>query len=1551
MRTKSKKHLPFESFLLLLQNEGFEIGVDTYVNVQKLLFKLSDRNIPFDEVGYVLRPLLAKNPSQQKLFDEVWEQYFQSIQKHNVTTFSTYNEKKEKKSTRDNLQLVVAASWAVGVIASLIVVYVLYLFFSEPPQPILSISTFKKNYVVGEEVNLKLNGLDSIGLKENQFIVWQIDESQKDTTLALNYVTLFKSVGTKTITVELIENNLSADDILRSRVTTTLQISCPTDNSVKPAFSIIADKNIRVNDTVSFINETVNYDSVILYYRWDYGNGNTSTGFEPKVQTYKNAESYTVILTVSKDSAFNELCKRFTTTEVVTIELEKTTIVLAPLPLDRAEESNLEVYYTIKVKVYLLLLFTLLAILWFLLKYLNQKRKVPNHLKRLLQTSDKPPLSIQFREKDEVVKQEKAFYELANGMRQRLIGTNARLDLKKTIESTAKSGGIPSFHFKQSTKPHEYLVLKQQGDRNNHLSRLFDLLIKFLIAEDLYLEVYYYKHNPMMCYHPLTDEKRSIEQLALQFPNYHLLIFGSGQGLLESKYPNLKEGLKIILRSWRERALFTPKPVSQWGYKEDLLKGTFRIFPADLHAMLHLLKPVSIENQGSLASLQKSYLTSENYDIKKVDFYEVESLKMYFSITGNEHLYQWLCAIMEYPTPNWELLLHIGQALEKDKKVEVNYSNLLLLARIPWMQDGDVPFDLRQKLLEELLPENRILVRQAILDMLIELDLEEESFAYGEVEALKLTKRYLLNPKDSNNQIAVYWLWKNNLLPDAHIKQALEKRSSILNDAASIKELSKKYQSIQPVSISIVTILLLILGIILLYNEIPQVNYNQKRKLVQKGWTYEKIPEVVKLNNLAVDTTQKGFFSDAQILINEALSKMDDKVRLGQLIQENNEKTAYNLNTVDYKEKNYYELTQLDSIHFLNSYFLHLKGAAYYMLDSVDLALEQLNNIMINDPTFFKEQPKPHLQSVLQNTLDTSIERNDNFILINGLLLQGRDFIERHKNKEAINTLYKINLIEYGQIGAEAQYLIAYALNKQAQYFDSNDALKRSLDTFIEFSEWAERSRLLKAQNFIALGDIEGAKNLLNNIISETYLQEIRVFAQNSLDSLSDVIEVFEDPPLYYQAIKKGDLALEQKKITQSLENYREALIYVPDDEYASNAVAEIQQFQEDQRAERGNFMKLLYSGEGFSDYEMIGNPEFTWAKAGYNTQYNDIFIEINEVDKINNKVIFEFRKSKLKGQAVLQTITLGVEKSIELEEGNTYYQIYLNRLGKVGKNPFSTAAFFTIAAYRKEGASNLSDKFFPEMVFVDGGTFEMGFKSGRDGKEKYIFNTQPLHNITLDAFYISKYEVTNAHYAAFLNSYGSNHVKNGKDAGRKMVEEHQWGVERTDNDWQPSQGYENHPVVFVSWFGANEYTKWLSQQTGLKFRLPTEAEWEYAARGGQKKSSNHIYAGSDTLGNVAWYDSNSEGKTHPVGQKSPNEIGLYDMSGNAWEWCYDWYEKSYYGSSPTNNPDGPKNGTQRVLRGGSWYFSDNESRIAHRFGDYPFNSYNGLSFRVVQVL
>jgi formylglycine-generating enzyme required for sulfatase activity len=232
--------------------------------------------------------------------------------------------------------------------------------------------------------------------------------------------------------------------------------------------------------------------------------------------------------------------------------------------------------------------------------------------------------------------------------------------------------------------------------------------------------------------------------------------------------------------------------------------------------------------------------------------------------------------------------------------------------------------------------------------------------------------------------------------------------------------------------------------------------------------------------------------------------------------------------------------------------------------------------------------------------------------------------------------------------------------------------------------------------------------------------------------------------------------------------------------------------------------------------------------------------------------------------------------------------------------------------------------EFEPEMVAIRAGTFEMGSNDG-------VSDEKPVHSVSVNGFYMSKYEVTMGQFKAFVQDTGY--------TGAKVSE---YGC----NGLMNPEGFtpaDNHPVSCVHWKDAEAYTAWLSKKTGKEYRLPTEAEWEYAARAG---STTKWYFGNDEsrLGEYAWYSANSGSQTHAVGQKKPNDFGLYDMAGNVWEWTCS--EKGDY----TDGKDAKcaSGGDTRLLRGGSWDRNTGLCRSAFRDGNSGRNYSYG--FRVVSL-
>jgi formylglycine-generating enzyme required for sulfatase activity len=219
------------------------------------------------------------------------------------------------------------------------------------------------------------------------------------------------------------------------------------------------------------------------------------------------------------------------------------------------------------------------------------------------------------------------------------------------------------------------------------------------------------------------------------------------------------------------------------------------------------------------------------------------------------------------------------------------------------------------------------------------------------------------------------------------------------------------------------------------------------------------------------------------------------------------------------------------------------------------------------------------------------------------------------------------------------------------------------------------------------------------------------------------------------------------------------------------------------------------------------------------------------------------------------------------------------------------------------------------ELVYIEGGCFQMGDFSGAGSADE-----RPVHEVCLDDFDIGKYPVTQAQWKNIMGSNPSYFKKCGDKC----------------------------PVENVTWKEIDMFIGRLNTQTGKAFRLPTEAEWEFAARSRDKDEKWSGTDDKDELYEYAWYLENSDYETHPVGLKKPNAAGLYDMTGNVWQWTKDWYKENYYAKSPKDNPEGAYKGKKYVLRGGSWFMAADDARLTVRYQGEPALRINDAGIRLV---
>lgn len=339
------------------------------------------------------------------------------------------------------------------------------------------------------------------------------------------------------------------------------------------------------------------------------------------------------------------------------------------------------------------------------------------------------------------------------------------------------------------------------------------------------------------------------------------------------------------------------------------------------------------------------------------------------------------------------------------------------------------------------------------------------------------------------------------------------------------------------------------------------------------------------------------------------------------------------------------------------------------------------------------------------------------------------------------------------------------------------------------------------------------------------------------------------------------------------------------------------------------------------SDYDFESNSTLTDAKKAILAKVENVdFVCISKISEYSGEYYISalfLNKSTGEPTNLVDEIAYGGKPSEIQEACLKLFDKLLKQLG-VSSSPSPSQRG---GKDYTETAWNINMK----MVWVEGGDFLMGCTSEQGSS----CNTdeQNVRRVTVDGYYIAMVEVTQSQWEKVMGT--TIYQQKSKTGGSNVY--------GTGPDY---------PMYYVSWEEAMDFCRQLNQKTGRKYTLPTEAQWEYAARGG-KNPDGTKYAGRSSVDAVAWYDGNSGSSTHPVATKQPNALGLYDMSGNVWEWCRDWYSAGYAGYD-TNNPQGPESGSLRVNRGGGWSNNASYCRVSYRNYLTPSSRNSYLGFRVV---
>lgn len=759
---------PLDSFLHRLALAGFDVSPGDRLRLLRLLDAMS---LPYlrqpEKLKQLLCPLIAHSKADQERFYELFDQHWSELNRpwepESLPAPAPWHQR-IPGWVRWILPIAVVAL-AIWGIAKII----------QPPVPAPEV-VFRNPAAVriGKSVrfeNLSKN-LDSTALR------WEIFDKKtgrrefvEDDSFHLTY--FVKNVGPgheKEVRLTgLTAIHPETGDT--ATYSSNLLILCAQPPAVD---SILGPKEVKINGEASL--GAMLPDPKGLELKWDFGDGTTAEGTSAK-HVFSKAGNFAVTFTATRPDV-EGFCQT-TLTHRIAVGQEK-----AMLPDKTLLPDAMDPIVSFSWGTWILLGVLGLAMIWFWTKWAARKAPPVPEAKENLATEaekfkspDKAPYFIPFRSQEGHVRVERELYRLADVLRLRQEGLRKEFDVTASVQKTIAGGGFPRLFTRADTVPTEYLFLLDEQSQGSHQRRLFEFAVRFLREREVLGELFYFNSRLHSFWNQQHPQGISPLQLRRLYPHHRLIVLGDGHALLDpfaSGKPALRAEAKDLFSPWKHRLLITPMPVVSWTYREGALHDLFAIFPADTEglgeAIKHIERGIEDEERSTYAAWCERLLEGrQEPDVNYRRWRTAAEHRDY--LKNHPALYRWLCALAVYPKPDWSVTLAIGRALgTADPRIELNYDNLLLLSRIPWLISGDLSPRLRRELLDDLDPETERLVRAAVQAELQAVEaLVQGSHVNQEYRINLALQNFAIAPDDPESQVVVRQLLALNLLTPRHL--------------------------------------------------------------------------------------------------------------------------------------------------------------------------------------------------------------------------------------------------------------------------------------------------------------------------------------------------------------------------------------------------------------------------------------------------------------------------------------------------------------------------------------------------------------------------------------------------------------------------------------------------------------------------------------------------------------------------------------------------------------------------------------------------------------
>ncbi len=758
-KKETQLQLPLGQLFYLLYNNGFSVKPDDYIEMLKITERFGSDDI--DETARWICPIIATSEMEQVKFYNIIEQY-------KKLTAAANDETAARKKKQQLLKMIIAAA---GILVLFLIIY-LALKKRVYSLPVSRIEKFveKGTRMEFDASDLLLAPEDSADLQFS----WLFEDGS--TAKGQKASHLFAMPGNFYIKRQIRSNTFSLSknaDSLLIHVCNDL----PKLHIKQPEQTVTAKKPVTLSATVDAAPGTVSY------YQWTVkgiAKDSIFTTQQPKVEN----------LIFPNEGDFSVRCKAVVATvnSPCTVTDEAVISVLdngmhystsfSNPPLGNYEsKTRLRWWATL-----LLLLPAAALAVYSLLK--RKTKKTSGQQKTISAVTQKQgPFDIPFGQNDiKLIQQDRELRRTFIQMRYRAEEETLVLNIPATINSTIQSGGSPQLAYAPLTQQQQYLVLIDRTNPKNMLTHLFSWLVKSIAEDGIPVAIFYYDKN-LVCYNDIFPGGLTLQRLAETHTSATLILLGKGYEMVYSAYPVIEERFLRELNRWQSRAIITPVPVKDWAAKEKVLLQNLVLLPADTSSLQKLMPALREKIKPNTSLLEITDAAS--YTLKETDFQDLASLRAY--LNNDETIFQWLCATCIYPRLSWEVLVEMGKAIldQYGEPEKLNYSNLLKLCRISWMQQGVFPQITRLELLKSLSVANEVCARQKLLEMLeysTSIYGDSECFFEEEKKRQQLTNQFILHASNkdqferyANSKDAFRKIWEKDAILDMPLKKYLDK--------------------------------------------------------------------------------------------------------------------------------------------------------------------------------------------------------------------------------------------------------------------------------------------------------------------------------------------------------------------------------------------------------------------------------------------------------------------------------------------------------------------------------------------------------------------------------------------------------------------------------------------------------------------------------------------------------------------------------------------------------------------------------------------------------